>query len=79
MRGTCSPGFVLRATIRPEQVLPAPFSTVMAESIVPVTHILWSHLWLASPPTRSTVRGRSCGLGQGQAARRLRRRCAYPT
>jgi len=46
MRGTCSPGFVLRATIRPEQVLPAPFSTVMAESIVPVTHILWSHLWL---------------------------------
>jgi acyl-CoA dehydrogenase len=46
MRGTCSPGFVLRASIAPEQVLPAPFSTVMGESIVPVTHILWSHLWL---------------------------------
>jgi acyl-CoA dehydrogenase len=46
MRGTCSPGFVIRATIVPEQVLPAPFSAVMSESMVPITHILWSHLWL---------------------------------
>ena len=46
MRGTCSPGFVVRATVAPEQILAAPFSTVMAQSIVPVTHILWSHLWL---------------------------------
>jgi acyl-CoA dehydrogenase len=46
MRGTCSPGFVIRATITPEQVLPAPFSAVMSESMVPITHILWSHLWL---------------------------------
>ena len=46
MRGTCSPGYVVRARIAPEQVLPAPFSRVMTESIVPVTHILWSHLWL---------------------------------
>ena len=30
----------------PEQVLPTPFSTVAAESMVPVSHILWSHLWL---------------------------------
>ena len=46
MRGTCSPGFVVRAQFAPEQVLSAPFSRVMAESLVPVTHILWSHLWL---------------------------------
>lgn len=46
MRGTCSPGFVVRATVDPEQILPTPFSLVMAESIIPVTHILWSHLWL---------------------------------
>lgn len=46
MRGTCSPGFVIRGTIAPEQVLQTPFSTVMAESIRPVTHLLWSHLWL---------------------------------
>ncbi|MGH2868978.1 MAG: acyl-CoA dehydrogenase family protein [Solirubrobacteraceae bacterium] len=46
MRGTCSPGYVVRASFTPEQVLPAPFSRVAAESMVPVSHILWSHLWL---------------------------------
>jgi acyl-CoA dehydrogenase len=46
MRGTCSPGYVVRAEIAPEQVLPTPFPRVSAESMVPVSHILWSHLWL---------------------------------
>jgi acyl-CoA dehydrogenase len=46
MRGTCSPGFVVRAELMPEQVLPTPFPTVSVESMVPVSHILWSHLWL---------------------------------
>jgi acyl-CoA dehydrogenase len=46
MRGTCSPGFVVRAEIPAEQVLAAPFSQVMPISMVPVSHILWSHLWL---------------------------------
>ncbi len=46
MRGTCSPGYVVRAEFLPEQVLAAPFSQVSVESMVPVSHILWSHLWL---------------------------------
>jgi acyl-CoA dehydrogenase len=46
MRGTCSPGYVVRGTIAPEQVLATPFSRVSSESMVPVSHILWSHLWL---------------------------------
>lgn len=46
MRGTCSPGFIVRSELSPEQVLPIPFARVMSESMVPVTHILWSHLWL---------------------------------
>lgn len=46
MRGTCSPGYVVRATLRPEQILPTPFSRAMSESMVPVSHILWSQLWL---------------------------------
>jgi acyl-CoA dehydrogenase len=46
MRGTCSPGYVVRAEFPSEQVLPAPFPRVMPESMVPVSHILWSHLWL---------------------------------
>ena len=46
MRGTCSPGYVVRAEFGAEQVLTTPFSSVAAESMVPVSHILWSHLWL---------------------------------
>jgi acyl-CoA dehydrogenase len=46
MRGTCSPGYVVRATFPMEQVMPVPFSTVGTESMVPISHILWSHLWL---------------------------------
>jgi acyl-CoA dehydrogenase len=46
MRGTCSPGYVVRATFSREQVLASPFARVAAESMVPASHILWSHLWL---------------------------------
>jgi acyl-CoA dehydrogenase len=46
MRGTCSPGFVVRARFGTEQVLATPFARVMAESMVPLSHILWSHVWL---------------------------------
>jgi acyl-CoA dehydrogenase len=46
MRGTCSPGFVVRATIPQEQVMSTPFSDISAESMTPVSHIFWSHVWL---------------------------------
>jgi acyl-CoA dehydrogenase len=46
MRGTCSPGFVVRARFGAEQVLAAPFAEVMNQSMVPLSHILWSHVWL---------------------------------
>ena len=46
MRGTCSPGFIVRATFSMDQVLPTPFPAVAVESMVPITHLLWSHLWL---------------------------------
>jgi acyl-CoA dehydrogenase len=46
MRGTCSPGFVVRAEFADEQVLGVPYSRVGPESMVPVSHVLWSHLWL---------------------------------
>jgi acyl-CoA dehydrogenase len=46
MRGTCSPGYVVRGEIPTGQVLETPFPKVSAESMVPVSHILWSHLWL---------------------------------
>ncbi len=58
MRGTCSPGFVVRASFAPEQVLGAPFSTVMDESVVPLSHVLWSHVWLGIA-TDAFERGRA--------------------
>jgi acyl-CoA dehydrogenase len=46
MRGTCSPGFVVRAEVAAEQALPAAFSTIATETMVPVSHLLWAHVWL---------------------------------
>ncbi len=46
MRGTCSPGFVVRATFADDQVLGTPYSRVGPESMVPVSHVLWSQVWL---------------------------------
>ena len=58
MRGTCSPGFTVRARFASEQVLPAPFSQVMSETHVPISHILWSHVWLGIA-TEAFERGRA--------------------
>lgn len=46
MRGTCSPGFVAKADFAVEQILPVPFATISAETMTPVSHVLWSHVWL---------------------------------
>jgi acyl-CoA dehydrogenase len=46
MRGTCSPGFIVRAEVGAEQALPAPFSTIATETMVPISHLLWAHVWL---------------------------------
>ncbi len=58
MRGTCSPGFVIRARFSAEQVLGAPFSTMMNESIVPISHVLWSFVWFGIA-TEAFERGRA--------------------
>ena len=46
MRGTCSPGALVTASFPPEQILPTPFALVSTVSMTPVSHILWSQLWL---------------------------------
>ena len=46
MRGTCSPGFKVRATFAAEQQLPEQFASISGQTMVPVSHILWSHIWL---------------------------------
>jgi acyl-CoA dehydrogenase len=47
MRGTCSPGFVVRATCLTDQILPVPFASIATETMVPVSHILWANEQLA--------------------------------
>jgi len=46
MRGTCSPGFVLRASFSPDQIVETPFSGIACQTMVPVSHLLWSSVWL---------------------------------
>ena len=46
MRGTCSPGYVVSAKLGADQVVEQPFSEIAAQSMVPISHVLWSHLWL---------------------------------
>ena len=46
MRGTCSPPFKLRATGDAAQILDAPFADIASRTMVPVSHVLWSSLWL---------------------------------
>jgi acyl-CoA dehydrogenase len=45
MRGTCSAGFTLRAKGDAAQILPVPYETIHAQSMVPAAHLLWSGAW----------------------------------
>ncbi|HJS89954.1 MAG TPA: acyl-CoA dehydrogenase family protein [Steroidobacteraceae bacterium] len=45
MRGTCSPGFRLEAQGPEEQIIPASFADIAAQTMVPYSHVLWSSLW----------------------------------
>lgn len=46
LRGTCSSGFLLRAEGPADDVLTTPFGDVAAQTMLPVSHILWGHVWL---------------------------------
>ena len=45
-RGTCSTGFVLRATGDAEAVLDDPYGDISTRTMLPVAHLLWSSVWL---------------------------------
>ncbi len=45
-RGTCSLGFVLTAEGRFDDVFTVPFADICAQTMVPVSHVLWASLWL---------------------------------
>jgi len=45
MRGTCSPGFMLRSRGSVAQIVPGTFADSSAQTMVPYSHILWAALW----------------------------------
>ncbi|MEV4315574.1 acyl-CoA dehydrogenase family protein [Actinocrispum sp. NPDC049592] len=46
MRGTCSPPLRIKAEFEPGQVLGDPFRTVKSRTLVPMSQILWSAVWI---------------------------------
>jgi acyl-CoA dehydrogenase len=55
MRGTCSPAFDLRVDVRSGQLLPEPFADVAARTLMPLSQILWSSVWIGLA-TEATAR-----------------------
>jgi acyl-CoA dehydrogenase len=45
MRGTCSAGGLVEGVASVEQILPVPFADISAETMVPVSHLLWGAVW----------------------------------
>jgi len=45
-RGTCSPGFKLNADGDADAVLDHPFADISSQTMLPVSHVLWSSVWL---------------------------------
>ncbi|WP_160395207.1 acyl-CoA dehydrogenase family protein [Paenibacillus sp. MMS18-CY102] len=46
MRGTCSPPFQIKGSFPIENIFNTQFKTVLSQTMVPVSHILWSSCWL---------------------------------
>lgn len=45
MRGTCSDGYLFTGEAPAEQILPAPFAEIAAQSMLATCHLLWSAVW----------------------------------
>lgn len=77
MRGTCSGGFAFTGEGLACQVLPVPFAEIAAETMVPVSHLLWAAAWTgiaveATSRARAFLRAatrRQPGAAQPGAAR----------
>ncbi len=45
MRGTCSEGYILKATGSIEQIVPDAYETIHPQTMVPTAHLLWGSVW----------------------------------
>ena len=75
MRGTCSNGYQLRASGEMAQVVPVSYAEVSAKTMLPVSHLVWSALWLGIA-TDAVARAR--GLCAGAGAQEGRRAARAP-
>lgn len=62
MRGTCSDGYHLKAEGAMAQIVPLPYADVSAQTMLPVSHLVWSAVWLgiasdAVARARAFIRG----------------------
>jgi acyl-CoA dehydrogenase len=65
MRGTCSNGYHLRAGGEMAQVVPVSYAEVSAMTMLPVSHLVWSALWLGIA-TDAVARARACVRAQAR-------------
>lgn len=72
LRGTCSPGFVLRARTSVTNLLPVDYATISSHTMLPACHVLWASVWLgiadaamekARAQVRKTARRTPIGAG----------------
>jgi acyl-CoA dehydrogenase len=45
MRGTCSEGYILKATGSADQIVPDPYEIIHPQTMVPTAHLLWGSVW----------------------------------
>ena len=67
MRGTCSPGFVVKAAFPANQILETPFSAIASLTMVPYSHVVWTSAWLG---IASDAVARSRQMVRAEARRR---------
>jgi acyl-CoA dehydrogenase len=76
MRGTCSNGYHLKATGEMAQVIPVSYAEVSAQTMLPVSHLVWSALWTgiatnAVSRARAYVRAEARRKNSSQGSARL--------
>jgi acyl-CoA dehydrogenase len=68
MRGTCSEGYILRASGTQEQIVPESYETIHAQTMVPLAHLYWGSVWAgiaAGATARAQAFVRGCARQSG--------------
>jgi acyl-CoA dehydrogenase len=58
MRGTCSEGYLLKATGTAEQIVPDAYEIIHPQTMVPTAHLLWASVW-AGIAAGATIRAQA--------------------